>query len=232
MIFEDLWFDGSRPDATPWPRCLRGGRWSCGCQRTGRGPWNWGNVGGVGCGFALGMVIFERDSRRMTTNSICKDHIIYLEGHCGIITFSIGWERWSGRGDTANKIGTYSLAVLSRYHGVPFYVAAPLTTLDASLLKDGWVGSIACKNGPQIPTIFWLHRNLLVIWPCNDQVVFFKTRYMILRHMSPKFCHRKIGYFLLECLLQNGVFTSQSSEWPNRFTAEFFWHSSTSLLSS
>lgn len=40
------------------------------------------------------------------------------------------------RGDTANKIGTYSLAVLCRHHGVPFYVAAPLTTLDATLPKD------------------------------------------------------------------------------------------------
>ena len=42
-----------------------------------------------------------------------------------------------GWGDSANKIGTYSLAVLSRHHGVPFYVAAPLTTLDAALLS--WV---------------------------------------------------------------------------------------------
>ena len=33
-------------------------------------------------------------------------------------------------GDTANKIGTYSLAVLAKHHNVPFYVAAPLSTVD------------------------------------------------------------------------------------------------------
>ena len=38
-------------------------------------------------------------------------------------------------GDTANKIGTYSLALCAKYHGIPFYVAAPLTSIDLSLLS-------------------------------------------------------------------------------------------------
>jgi len=41
-----------------------------------------------------------------------------------------GADRIAANGDTANKIGTYSLAVLARFHGVPFYVAAPVSTLD------------------------------------------------------------------------------------------------------
>lgn len=36
-------------------------------------------------------------------------------------------------GDTANKIGTYSLALSAMHHGIPFYVAAPLTSIDLSL---------------------------------------------------------------------------------------------------
>lgn len=36
-------------------------------------------------------------------------------------------------GDTANKIGTYSLALCAKHHGIPFYVAAPLTSVDLSL---------------------------------------------------------------------------------------------------
>lgn len=36
-------------------------------------------------------------------------------------------------GDTANKIGTYSLALCAKYHEIPFYVAAPLTSVDLSL---------------------------------------------------------------------------------------------------
>jgi methylthioribose-1-phosphate isomerase len=41
-----------------------------------------------------------------------------------------GADRIAANGDTANKIGTYSLAVLARYHGIPFYVVAPTSTVD------------------------------------------------------------------------------------------------------
>jgi methylthioribose-1-phosphate isomerase len=43
----------------------------------------------------------------------------------------VGADRIAANGDTANKIGTYPLAVLAHRHGVPFYVAAPTSTLDA-----------------------------------------------------------------------------------------------------
>jgi methylthioribose-1-phosphate isomerase len=42
----------------------------------------------------------------------------------------VGADRIASNGDTANKIGTYSLAVLAKHHDVPFYVAAPLSTVD------------------------------------------------------------------------------------------------------
>jgi methylthioribose-1-phosphate isomerase len=48
----------------------------------------------------------------------------------------VGADRIARNGDTANKIGTYSVAVLAKQHGIPFYVAAPLSTIDFSL-KDG-----------------------------------------------------------------------------------------------
>ncbi len=48
----------------------------------------------------------------------------------------VGADRIAANGDTANKIGTYSVAVLAREHGVPFYVAAPLSTIDLKT-KDG-----------------------------------------------------------------------------------------------
>ena len=52
----------------------------------------------------------------------------------------VGADRIAANGDTANKIGTYSVAVLARENGVPFYVAAPATTLD-----------LACPDGTKIP---------------------------------------------------------------------------------
>ncbi len=45
----------------------------------------------------------------------------------------VGADRVAANGDTANKIGTYSLAVLAMENGVPFYIAAPTTTIDLSL---------------------------------------------------------------------------------------------------
>ena len=42
----------------------------------------------------------------------------------------VGADRIAANGDTANKIGTYTVAVLAHRHGVPFYVAAPLSTID------------------------------------------------------------------------------------------------------
>ena len=45
----------------------------------------------------------------------------------------VGADRIARNGDVANKIGTYSLAILAKFHGVPFYVAAPTSTLDLTI---------------------------------------------------------------------------------------------------
>jgi methylthioribose-1-phosphate isomerase len=43
----------------------------------------------------------------------------------------VGADRIAANGDVANKIGTYGIAILARHHGIPFYVAAPSSTVDA-----------------------------------------------------------------------------------------------------
>jgi len=48
----------------------------------------------------------------------------------------VGADRIAANGDVANKIGTYSVAVLAKEHGLPFYVAAPLSTIDLNI-ADG-----------------------------------------------------------------------------------------------
>jgi methylthioribose-1-phosphate isomerase len=50
-----------------------------------------------------------------------------------------GADRIAANGDTANKIGTYALAVLAHHHGVPFYVAAPSSTIDPSLASGAQI---------------------------------------------------------------------------------------------
>ncbi len=57
----------------------------------------------------------------------------------------VGADRIAVNGDTANKIGTYMLAVLARHHGLPFYVAAPRSTFDATI-ADG--SSIPIEERP------------------------------------------------------------------------------------
>ena len=52
----------------------------------------------------------------------------------------VGTDRTAANGDVANKIGTYPLAVMARRHGVPFYVAAPLSSID-----------LDCPSGAEIP---------------------------------------------------------------------------------
>ena len=52
----------------------------------------------------------------------------------------VGADRIAANGDTANKIGTYTVAIAAKYHNVPFYIAAPLSTIDTSI-----------KSGEEIP---------------------------------------------------------------------------------
>ncbi len=51
----------------------------------------------------------------------------------GVDCVVVGADRIAANGDTANKIGTYQLAIVARHHGVPFYVAAPTTSIDTSI---------------------------------------------------------------------------------------------------
>lgn len=60
-----------------------------------------------------------------------------------------GADRIAANGDTANKIGTYSHAVLAKYHGIPFFVAAPSSTIDLSTL-DGAGIPIEERSGDEV----------------------------------------------------------------------------------
>jgi len=64
-----------------------------------------------------------------------------------------GADRITLNGDTANKIGTYSLAVLAKEHGIPFYVAAPLSTIDITL-KHGDEIEIEERDKQEVKCLF------------------------------------------------------------------------------
>jgi methylthioribose-1-phosphate isomerase len=64
----------------------------------------------------------------------------------------VGADRIAANGDTANKIGTYTLAVLAKENGIPFYVAAPISTIDLSL-KSGAEIPIEERNPEEVTSI-------------------------------------------------------------------------------
>lgn len=65
----------------------------------------------------------------------------------------VGADRIAANGDVANKIGTYSVAVLAKENGVPFYVAAPISTLDLTL-TDGSLIPIEERSAAEVTSVF------------------------------------------------------------------------------
>src|SRR6185503_14809509 len=80
---------------------------------------------------------------RLTAWELAKDEIpvtiitdnmaghVMKQGQVDVVV--VGADRIAANGDTANKIGTYMVAVLAKEHSIPFYVAAPVSTLDLTL---------------------------------------------------------------------------------------------------
>jgi methylthioribose-1-phosphate isomerase len=124
---------------------------------------NAGGLATAGYGTALGVIraaheagkniqVFSDETRpwlqgaRLTTWELMKDAIpvtLITDNMAGffmsrgeITCCVVGADRIAANGDTANKIGTFTVAVLAKEHGIPFYVAAPVSTLDLSL-SDG-----------------------------------------------------------------------------------------------
>jgi methylthioribose-1-phosphate isomerase len=82
------------------------------------------------------LTVWELMHEKVPTTLICDNMAASLMSRGRIDAVIVGADRIAANGDTANKIGTYNLAVLAGYHNVPFYVAAPFSTFDLSM-PDG-----------------------------------------------------------------------------------------------
>ncbi len=150
---------------------------------------NAGALATVGYGTALGVIrsayakdptikVFADETRprqqgaRLTTWELTQDGIpttLITDGMCsyfmskGMIQMVVvGADRIAANGDTANKIGTYTVAIAAKYHNVPFYIAAPLSTIDTSI-----------KSGKEIPIEERSHEEVTHIngdWICAKDV--------------------------------------------------------------
>lgn len=82
------------------------------------------------------LTMWELAQDGVPSTLICDSMSGSLMAHGKIDMVVTGADRIARNGDSANKIGTYNLAVLAHYHKIPFYIAAPLSTFDAEL-SDG-----------------------------------------------------------------------------------------------
>ncbi len=82
------------------------------------------------------LTVWELVHEKVPTTLICDNMAASLMSRGRIDAVIVGADRIAANGDTANKIGTYNLAVLAGYHKVPFYIAAPFSTFDLSM-PDG-----------------------------------------------------------------------------------------------
>ncbi len=80
------------------------------------------------------LTAWELAQRNIPTTVICDSMAAHVMQTRTVDAVIVGADRITARGDVANKIGTYGLAVVAQYHGVPFYVAAPSSTFDLELL--------------------------------------------------------------------------------------------------
>jgi methylthioribose-1-phosphate isomerase len=79
------------------------------------------------------LTAFELHAAGLNVTVLCDNAAGALMKTRGAQLAIVGADRIAANGDVANKIGTYGLAVLAQRHGVPFYVAAPVSTFDLSL---------------------------------------------------------------------------------------------------
>ncbi|XP_077288966.1 methylthioribose-1-phosphate isomerase [Arctopsyche grandis] len=81
------------------------------------------------------LTAYELVHEKIPSTLIVDSMVAALMKTRNITAVIVGADRVAANGDTANKIGTYQIAVLAKHHSVPFYVAAPLTSIDMSIVS-------------------------------------------------------------------------------------------------
>jgi methylthioribose-1-phosphate isomerase len=81
------------------------------------------------------LTAWELQQRQIPCTVICDSMAAQVMREGRVQAVIVGADRITARGDTANKIGTYGVAVLAKYHNIPFYVAAPRSTFDLSIVS-------------------------------------------------------------------------------------------------
>jgi len=98
------------------------------------------------------LTAWELQQAGIRVTVICDNMAGFLMKQGRIQAVITGADRIAANGDTANKIGTYSVSVLAKHHGIPFYIAAPSSTFDLSI-EDGAQIPIEERNASEVTWI-------------------------------------------------------------------------------
>ncbi len=124
------------------------------------------------------LTAWELEREKINFDLICDNMAGFLMLQKKVDAVIVGADRITANGDVANKIGTYSLAVLCQYHNIPFYVAAPSTTFD-SAIESGFQIPIEQRNPDEVrgynnqslnQKVFWAKDTFNVYNPSFDWV--------------------------------------------------------------
>ena len=116
------------------------------------------------------LTTWELMRERIDTTLISDNMAAHLMALGKIDKVIVGADRIARNGDAANKIGTYSVALSAHYHGIPFYVAAPISTIDLKI-KEGRRIPIEERSGDEVRKIgksFVAPKNVKVFNPAFD----------------------------------------------------------------
>ena len=83
------------------------------------------------------LTVWELQQQGIEVTLICDNTAASVMRNGKIDSVIVGADRVAANGDVANKIGTYSVAVLAHHHGIPFYVAAPTSSFDPNISDGG-----------------------------------------------------------------------------------------------
>ena len=110
------------------------------------------------------LTVWELENSKIPVTLLCDSAAGWLIRQQKVDLVILGADRIAADGSTANKIGTYNLAVLASYHKIPFYVAAPFSTVDLSI-QNGQDIPIEHRAADEIRNIF---NNFLITVPDVD----------------------------------------------------------------
>ena len=99
------------------------------------------------------LTVWELNESKIPATLICDSTVAWLMNQKKIDLVIVGADRIAADGSTANKIGTFNLAILANYYKIPFYIAAPLSTVDVSVTRGDQI-PIEFRDSEEVRNVF------------------------------------------------------------------------------